>query len=271
MITVNLYSIGQASEMIGVPVPAIRYYESIGLCEPSFIDQNSGYRYYSIDDIFKLDLIRSLGRQMGMPLKEIRSFIREAGDQETMLRYLTNQSSAIDREIQSLNSRKAMIEEKIAAIRQRREIPVMEPYLKHLEEIPLSVKSVSASSLEDAILQARAAAAPYQFQDIQTLYLIISDYREPLSHFESLPLRVGLPLMVVDEGFSELVLPAGNYAEISYPNRDDVRVQAHELLRGFIMETGLKPDGPVISSGSLIDTTTASSRDYLISTRIKAV
>ena len=68
----KLYSIGQVSSMIDIPVKTIRYYESIGLCTPSQTDENSNYRYYSIDDIFRLDLIRSLGRQLGVPLKTIK-------------------------------------------------------------------------------------------------------------------------------------------------------------------------------------------------------
>ena len=42
----KLYSIGQVSSMIDIPVKTIRYYESIGLCTPSQTDENSNYRYY---------------------------------------------------------------------------------------------------------------------------------------------------------------------------------------------------------------------------------
>ena len=84
----KLYSIGQASAMIDVPVRTIRYYERIGLCSPTQIDEDSGYRYYSIDDIFRLDLIRSLGRQLGMPLKTIEEYLSKSGSPEVLEEYL---------------------------------------------------------------------------------------------------------------------------------------------------------------------------------------
>jgi len=265
----KLYSIGQASEMIGVPVPAIRYYESVGLCTPSFTDTSTGYRYYSIDDIFKLDLIRSLGRQMGMPLKAIRSFIKETGDQEAILKYLSQQNDDIDKQIAALMERKVLITEKIKAIEHRKEITLMEPCMAHHSELCLSAENISADSLEDAILQARRVAAAFLNKGIRELFLIIADYRPPVSHFESTDLTVGLPLILPD--FPVIRLPEGEYASISYPNSDESRGIAHEMLRNYIADNGYKTEGPMICSGSLIDTTSVSSKDYIIKTQIRIV
>lgn len=103
--------------MIDVPIRTIRYYERIGVCTPSLTDEASGYRYYSIDDIFRLDLIRCLGRQLGMPVKTIEEYSRESDNPVTMEKYLTRQAKEIDAQIQELNQRKQFLSAKLEAIR----------------------------------------------------------------------------------------------------------------------------------------------------------
>lgn len=45
----NLYSIGEVSKIKGITIKALRYYHKMGILEPSYIDESSGYRYYSIE------------------------------------------------------------------------------------------------------------------------------------------------------------------------------------------------------------------------------
>ena len=42
----NLYSIGEAAEILGISVQTLRYYDKIKLLEPAYINPNTGYRYY---------------------------------------------------------------------------------------------------------------------------------------------------------------------------------------------------------------------------------
>ena len=105
----KLYSIGQVSSMIDIPVKTIRYYESIGLCKPSQTDGKSNYRYYSIDDIFRLDLIRSLGRQLGLPLKTIKEYFDESEDPDRLMQYLRELEQEIDTEIEKLHNKRNFV------------------------------------------------------------------------------------------------------------------------------------------------------------------
>ena len=43
----NLYSIGEAAEILGISVQTLRYYDKIKLLEPAYTNPNTGYRYYS--------------------------------------------------------------------------------------------------------------------------------------------------------------------------------------------------------------------------------
>ena len=50
------FKIGEISKLYNIGVDSIRYYEEIGLIKPE--RSNSGYRYYSIHDIWRLNVIR---------------------------------------------------------------------------------------------------------------------------------------------------------------------------------------------------------------------
>lgn len=259
----KLYSIGQASEMIGVPIPTIRYYDSVALCSPSFTDENSGYRYYSIDDIFKLDLIRCLGRQMGIPLKQIRDFLRESNDPEAIKKYLQQQEESINKQIIELQYRQKFISEKLAAIKLQEDLDFLSPRIERFEETKLIAHHILADCLEDAILLARKSAGDYS--DLcKEIFLLIDSRESPISFFGKKELTVALRIDTGVSGSFPLILPGGMYASIYYQNRDEFRSVAYNKLFDYIKSLGYYCNGPLICSGSLIDTTSASSLDYVI-------
>ena len=267
----KLYSIGQASAMIDIPIRTIRYYESIGLCSPSLTDEDSGYRYYSLDDIFRLDLIRCLGRQLGMPLKTIRQYLKESGSPETLKTYLRQQASGISREMAELERRRDFLMQKLEAIELREQTPGLSPYFEMLETRELSVVSASVDSLEDAMLIARKIVSQIDGCRASELFLIFDTLADKFSHPGPHSVMTGVPGRIERASFSRLVLGAGEYASIHYTNRDEDRREAIALLRDGIAGKGLRTEGPMVNSGSLIDTTSASSRDYCIKTQIRVV
>ena len=70
--TVQLMPIGRFSRLTGVGVRALRHYDELGLLVPAAVDDESGYRFYSPDQVDRAEAIRLL-RRLDMPLEEIRS------------------------------------------------------------------------------------------------------------------------------------------------------------------------------------------------------
>ena len=56
----NLYPIGTIAKLFSVSVSILRHYEKIGLLIPAYIDKESNYRYYSLDQFEVLNTIRYL-------------------------------------------------------------------------------------------------------------------------------------------------------------------------------------------------------------------
>ena len=80
--TMQLMPIGRFSRLTGVGVKALRHYDEVGLLAPAAVDDETGYRFYSADQVDRAEAIRLL-RRLDMPLEEIRSTLA-TGDPATL-------------------------------------------------------------------------------------------------------------------------------------------------------------------------------------------
>ena len=62
--------IGDFSQMMQVTVKTLRHYEQKGLLKPDEVDEWTGYRYYTVEQMQRLNNIRKL-QQLGFSLDEI--------------------------------------------------------------------------------------------------------------------------------------------------------------------------------------------------------
>ncbi len=262
----KLYSIGQVSSMIDIPVKTIRYYESIGLCKPSQTDENSNYRYYSIDDIFRLDLIRSLGRQLGVPLKTIKEYFDQSEDPDRLTDYLRQQEKEIDAEIEELRQRKSFVSKKIRAISERKDRQLLIPTLVECGKRELSVHREIIHSVDEAMLLTRRIATLYDLDTEAPMYMIRDVREAQFEDFDGIPVLVGIGGNQTEHGLSLYTLEAGKYLRIVYQNQKEQRRKAMDLLRAYMREHGLTCIGPMINSGSVIDSSSPSSSDYCLTT-----
>ncbi|WP_433022603.1 MerR family transcriptional regulator [Kribbella sp. CA-294648] len=100
----ELYSIGELARRTGLTVKAIRFYSDRGLVPPT--DRSpAGYRRYSLADVARLDLVRSL-RELGLDLGTIRQVL----DHELELADVAAaHAEALSVQIRSLRLRRAIL------------------------------------------------------------------------------------------------------------------------------------------------------------------
>lgn len=103
----KLFQIGDVAKMFRISVGSLRHYEQAGLLKPEYIDENSGYRYYSTRQFEVLNTIRYL-RLLDMPLNQIADFLQNK-DIDVIEDKLLKQKEIIARKQQEL----AIIERKI--------------------------------------------------------------------------------------------------------------------------------------------------------------
>jgi DNA-binding transcriptional MerR regulator len=68
-------AIGEFSRMTHLSVRTLRRYHDAGLLEPATVDLDSGYRYYSADQIPTAQVIHRL-RELDVPLPDVQRILR---------------------------------------------------------------------------------------------------------------------------------------------------------------------------------------------------
>ena len=80
----TIFSIGEIAKLFNISTQTLRLYDRIGLLKPSLINEETGYRYYSIDQFIKLECIKRC-KVMGFSLDEIKELIGKDTSIEAML------------------------------------------------------------------------------------------------------------------------------------------------------------------------------------------
>ena len=81
----NLFSIGEVSKIKNITVKALRYYHKMGILEPKFIDESTGYRYYSIEQFIYIDIIKGC-RELGTSIAELQEIFKDC-DMDKLLKF----------------------------------------------------------------------------------------------------------------------------------------------------------------------------------------
>jgi MerR family transcriptional regulator, repressor of the yfmOP operon len=121
----------------GLTTRAIRYYEEIGLLEPA-ARSDGAYRLFDASDLERLRFIRSLRDDAGFSLAQIgqlledeaarernRQRFRTSGDQAERRALINDASARVDRQIATLEAKRARLDAMIDDARARR---------RHLDE-----------------------------------------------------------------------------------------------------------------------------------------
>ena len=82
----SYFSIGDAAKQAHMTTATLRHYDHIGLVKPSKVDQYTNYRYYTVEDITRLNTVHVL-QQMDLPLQEIKKLL-EYDDLEKIVEFL---------------------------------------------------------------------------------------------------------------------------------------------------------------------------------------
>jgi len=69
----NYLTIGQVAQIKGINVKSLRYYDKLGILKPAYTDKNTGYRYYTPQQLLYIDMIRLL-IELDIPLKNWWSY-----------------------------------------------------------------------------------------------------------------------------------------------------------------------------------------------------
>ena len=102
----TLFQIGEITKTMGITRKTLLVYEEMGLLTPAWKDPDSGYRYYSADNMTQIHSIRTL-QSLGLTLKEVAEYYYDTENIDTYLQRLMDLRDSLDRNIRRLQVRAA--------------------------------------------------------------------------------------------------------------------------------------------------------------------
>jgi effector-binding domain-containing protein len=132
-----MFKIGDFSKLSQVTVKALRYYDDLGLLKPAQVDRFTGYRYYTVDQLPRLNRILAL-KDLGFSLEQIGNLL--AGDlPASQIRGMLQMKQAeIEHHIEHERARLARVEARLKLIEQEGKMPEYEIVLKKVEAMKIA-------------------------------------------------------------------------------------------------------------------------------------
>jgi DNA-binding transcriptional MerR regulator len=96
----TLFSIGEFSQVTGLSVKTLRFYDERGLLKPAQVDAATGYRYYNVESEERARVIAGL-RAMQFSLEDIAGILAECGDEGDLLEQLDRQRQSVEHRIRA--------------------------------------------------------------------------------------------------------------------------------------------------------------------------
>lgn len=102
------YSVGETAKAVHTTIETLRHYDRIGLVKPSKKDDSTNYRYYTQQDIVRINTVRAL-QQMDLPLQKIKEVL-EFDDLKKIIDFLNEAEKRADEKMALLEYSKAKIQ-----------------------------------------------------------------------------------------------------------------------------------------------------------------
>jgi DNA-binding transcriptional MerR regulator len=144
-----MFRIGDFSKLARVSVKALRFYDEVGLLKPTYVDRDTGYRYYSATLLPRLNRILAF-KELGLSLGEIVHLLEGDLPVDRVRESLHNRRAELARRIERERAQLAEVDAWLAQIEQAGRVPEYEVTVKHVA--PRLVASVrdTLSSYADA-------------------------------------------------------------------------------------------------------------------------
>ncbi len=104
-----MYKIGEFSKLAKVSIKSLHYYDQMGLFKPAEINEETGYRYYTVEQLDEIGKIVQL-RSFGFSIQEIIQIFESPKDCLKIKEFMHNRKLQIENDISEWNSKLKQID-----------------------------------------------------------------------------------------------------------------------------------------------------------------
>src|SRR5215216_6425323 len=145
-----MFTVGEFSRIARVSKRLLRYYDEIGLLKPVHIEKFTGYRYYSAEQMPRLNRILAL-KDLGLSLDQIQRLLNDQVSTDEIQGMLMLKKAEIEQQVQEEIQRVRNIEARLQFLRSAETDGPFDVVIKQMPAQPvLSLRTVLVSmAMED--------------------------------------------------------------------------------------------------------------------------
>jgi DNA-binding transcriptional MerR regulator len=144
-----MFRIGEFSKLTRVSVKALRFYDEVGLLKPTYVDRDTGYRYYSATLLPRLNRILAF-KELGLSLEEIIHLLEGNLPVDGVRELLQGRRAELARRIERERAQLAEVEAWLAQIERAGRVPDYEVTIKRAPPRLVASARDTLSSYADA-------------------------------------------------------------------------------------------------------------------------
>lgn len=126
-----MFRIGDFSQLAQVSIRTLRHYNDLGLLEPAHVDEMTDYRYYNVEQLFKLHRIVAL-KDLGFSLKEIGVLVEDSVTLNDLRSMLERKQAEVNAKLKAEQERLMLLEARLKQIEDENETAQYDITLKKI-------------------------------------------------------------------------------------------------------------------------------------------
>jgi DNA-binding transcriptional MerR regulator len=152
-----MFRIGEFAQIAQVSGRQLRFYDQLGLLQPAHVDQQTGYRYYSIRQLPRLNSILAL-KELGLSLEQIGPLLDREMSPAELRSMLTLKRAQLERSLQEEEARLRHIESRIAQIDRDGKADGFDVIVKSTPPTPFLAVNCSCDNMDEVVRMVRTVA-----------------------------------------------------------------------------------------------------------------
>jgi predicted transcriptional regulator YdeE/DNA-binding transcriptional MerR regulator len=156
-----MIKIGDFAKLANVTIKALRHYAALDLLRPVWTDRYSGYRYYTLEQLPRLNRILAL-KEMGFSLDQVRTLLDGELTAEQLRQMFNHKQAELEQHVQAEQDRLRRVAARLETIEQEGRLPAYEVTLKAAPA--LAVASLRSGVAAQTDLSARSLSMRAQIR-----------------------------------------------------------------------------------------------------------
>ncbi|HET9912578.1 MAG TPA: MerR family transcriptional regulator [Anaerolineales bacterium] len=145
-----MFTVGEFSRLARVSKRLLRYYDEIGLLKPVHTDRLTGYRYYSAEQMPRLNRILAL-KDLGLSLDQIQRLLNDQVSTDEIQGMLLLKKAEIEQQVQEEIQRIRNIEARLQFLHSAEAEGPFDVVIKQIPAQPVLSVRTRLASLEDGV------------------------------------------------------------------------------------------------------------------------